>query len=347
MKKGTKIALILAAILIAAGILALVAGMALLDFDFSKLNSTNYITTEQTISDSFTGISVDCNSSSLRLLPAEDDSCRIVFTDTEEALHTAAVEDGILRISREENRKWFDFLRYIGMLSSSPEIRLYLPEAVYERLTIKTTSGDVELAAGLQFTDAELKCTSGNLICMADVQGSLLAEATSGDIRIGVVSADTVRLKATSGDIQFDGDETCDSLRAETTSGDIRISGLLDSGSLGIETTSGDITVAEAGCQNITITATSGDIVLQHVIAEKEMLLTATSGEVQLTDCDAESIRITTTSGDVEGSLLTGKLFHTETTSGDVIVPHGYRSGFCGVTTTSGDIHIVIAASAE
>jgi DUF4097 and DUF4098 domain-containing protein YvlB len=49
-----------------------------------------------------------------------------------------------------------------------------------------------------------------------------------------------------------------------------------------------------------------------------------------------------TTSGSVKGSLLTPKIFYTDTTSGSVDVPRSTEGGLCEIQTTSGSIRITI-----
>lgn len=322
MKKGIKIALILAAILIVAGIGAIIGGLATIDFDLNKLNNAKYVTTEQTVSEPFSEIVIDCNSSNVRLLPAEDETCRVVFTDSEKAILSAAVQDGTLRITRDENRNWYDFKFFFGFLSKSTEIRVYLPAAEYESLSVKATSGDI-LVNGLSIR------TSVNL------------ETTSGDIQLSdLPGCESVRTKATSGSIRISGVSGRETLSAETTSGDILIENAGEAGSLTFAATSGDITVSDASCLRCSGKTTSGDIALKNVILTDSLLLEATSGDVTFADCDAESVTISTTSGEVTGSFLNEMRIRAESSSGDIIVPHSNTGGSCTISTTSGDVHV-------
>ena len=54
------------------------------------------------------------------------------------------------------------------------------------------------------------------------------------------------------------------------------------------------------------------------------------------------SITVTTDTGDVRGSLLTDKVFLTETDTGDIDVPKTTTGGRCQITTNTGDIKISI-----
>jgi len=63
---------------------------------------------------------------------------------------------------------------------------------------------------------------------------------------------------------------------------------------------------------------------------------------VEFTACDAGEIVIETDTGDVEGTLLSDKIFITETDTGRIDVPKTTTGGRCQITTDTGDIKIKI-----
>ena len=78
------------------------------------------------------------------------------------------------------------------------------------------------------------------------------------------------------------------------------------------------------------------------MIAEKTLYARSTSGGVALEDCDGGAIRLESTSGSVKGTLLSDKIFITDSTSGSVNIPRSSAGGECEITTTSGSIEIRI-----
>ena len=66
------------------------------------------------------------------------------------------------------------------------------------------------------------------------------------------------------------------------------------------------------------------------------------TGDVTFTDADASEITVQTDTGDVSGSLLTEKVFITETDTGKVSVPNTVTGGRCKITTDTGDIRITV-----
>ena len=72
------------------------------------------------------------------------------------------------------------------------------------------------------------------------------------------------------------------------------------------------------------------------------MTLRRSTGDVELNACDAGGLSLKTTTGDVTGTLLSEKVFITDTSTGDVSVPKTTSGGKCEISTTTGDIRIDI-----
>ena len=78
------------------------------------------------------------------------------------------------------------------------------------------------------------------------------------------------------------------------------------------------------------------------MIADEKLSAESTSGGVELDGCDGGAIYIETSSGSVKGTLLSDKIFITDTSSGRVDVPRSSVGGECEIITTSGNIVIKI-----
>lgn len=77
---------------------------------------------------------------------------------------------------------------------------------------------------------------------------------------------------------------------------------------------------------------------MSHVIATEKLSIERTTGDVEFDDSDAADIFVKTGTGDVTGSLLTDKVFITQTDTGDVDVPQAITGGRCEINTNTGDI---------
>jgi hypothetical protein len=97
-------------------------------------------------------------------------------------------------------------------------IELWVPAGV-DRLSVKTISGDVEIAD--RVGDLDIETTSGDIAVRA-CSGSVRARSASGDLSIAAC-AEGLNLQTTSGDAIVELDEACDATRIETVSGDLEL----------------------------------------------------------------------------------------------------------------------------
>jgi len=205
--------------------------------------------------------------------------------------------DSILHIYTERKR---DFS--IGYLESHLVLELNIPEVYQRRLTVKSVSGDLDLAD--------------------HVFSILSLTTTSGDIDLNQVHTGPFMMKTTSGDLHADG-LFSENSEFSSVSGDIEIHSY--TGDVGVNTTSGDITLGYTEFANrVDINSTSGEVYLTLPgSAEFRLEARSTSGDIsckfpiQLSGADT---------GDSKHSI-----------SGDV----GSASHLITVRTISGDIEIM------
>ena len=78
------------------------------------------------------------------------------------------------------------------------------------------------------------------------------------------------------------------------------------------------------------------------MIAENKLSIKRSTGNVKFRSCDAAELYVKTSTGNVTGSLLTDKVFITETGTGRIDVPETSVGGRCEIKTDTGDIEIKI-----
>lgn len=319
MKETKKTAIIVAVIMIAVGIVSSVCAIAAMSFDFANINTVAFEINTYTVDEAFTAISIDGAECDINLYPSEDGTCKVVCRESDKISHTVSVTNNTLTIKRHDNRRWYE---HIGVYMSSMEIALYLPENEYEKLYAKNLSGNILAPSNFSFETAEVQSTSGNITFKASVSGALSAKTVSGELYI--CKTDPSKLTA------------------QSTSGDITIDNIDIESNVNIKAVSGDIELSNVKCQGLTVNTTSGDIELLDCIASGSVSIESVSGNTELRRCDADSLWLKTSSGDIYGSLLSDKIFITNTTSGNVNVPHCTTGGRCEITTTGGDIEFEI-----
>lgn len=320
MSKTAKKALIIAGACAAAGLILAFAAMALVGFDVEGLNTMKFETRTYEVRDSFQHIEIRDMDCDVRLLPAGGGQCRVVCTESDQIINTVEVEDGVLTVTRRDNRKWYG--RMGIWWSGGADVTVYLPEREYESIVLKTVSGEIDVPEDFAFAAADVNTTSGDITFLARTSGGLNIQSTSGAITAGGAAGGPVRMTTTSGDVRLS-----DAAAEE----------------LSVKTTSGEVFLSRVTARELEITTTSGEMELRFVRAEGSARLESVSGDVDLQDFDAADITVKTTSGDVDGSLLSPKAFEIHTTSGGVRVPPSDPSGgVCTVKTTSGDVEIEV-----
>ena len=316
MKKRT---VMIALLMVAIGIVLMIAGGFAMGFDFRKLDNHTYTERTVEITDAFENIIVT-KGSNIRLLPSEDGKCRAVFIESNKVTYSSNVEDGTLTIKRNDHRKWYD---YFGFNFTSYDVKLYLPETKYNYVNIKTFSGDIELAEGLIFHHVNLDATSGRISCQATIDDNLFAEVSSGSMDISGTNARGITLSI--------------------SSGSLNISNISSAGKIDISNTSGSVHADNVACESLEIRSTSGSTKLDSVIASGGMKINSSSGSIRFDGCDANEFDIRSTSGSVKGTLKSGKIFNVHSTSGSVNVPPSVEgSGTFNADVTSGSIKISI-----
>lgn len=320
MKKSKKVAIITAVAMLVIGCIIAFFALLSLNFDFSSLNTENSVNETYDIDESFKNINIEGPECDINLIPSDNDKCFVVCNESDKIQHSVTVENDTLKIKRTDNRKWYEHIVvfYWGEIS----INLYLPKNEYEKLSIKSASGNVEIPESFTFDTTEITSASGDVSFLSKVNNNIDIHTVSGNIYVG--------------------ETTAENLDAQSTSGDIKISSATIKDKLNTKSVSGNIKLTDTKCLSINSNTTSGDQTLSNVTAKTDAEFESVSGNIKMYQSDAEAINIKTTSGDVAGTLLTDKIFDVKTTSGDVDVPLSGTGGKCEVKTTSGNVNIKI-----
>lgn len=335
--------LLIAVILLAVGIVIAGIGAAFAfgkpDFSMSVSPLETFTTTYNEAA-GFTDIEIDGDSSKVTLIPWEGEGCKVVCTEAERITHTVEASNGTLRIIRHDNRLWYE---HFGVFIEEMTIDVYLPETEYEKLKIDNSSGSVDISEGFVFSEIDVDNASGAVKCNASAE-VINIDVSSGSIKLQNVSASDIKLDSASGSINAENISVRNEFYADSSSGSIKLSDA-ECGDISVTASSGSVKLSSIDCGNISAECSSGSINLSDVIASDRMKIRSASGSVKLNDCDAQDIDIRTASGSVSGTLLTGKIFETDTGSGSVKVPSSEAGGRCVIETGSGSIKISISGN--
>lgn len=322
MKNKVNLWLLIGGGLILFGGIIFVITMSFLDWDFKKLSTVEYETNEYEINEGFKNILIDTNTTDIILLPSEDEKAKVVAYEEEKINHIAKVEDGTLKIERNDTRKWHEKLQPFNFDSS--KLTVYLPKASYESLKIDSSTGDIKIPQNFTFRNIEIDTSTSDVNCSASSSGLLKIKVSTGDICVDGAFYAEMNIKA--------------------STGDIKLLGTACIGKISLEVSTGDISASTITCNEFTATGSNGDITLGNVIATSKMQIKTGTGDISLDRCDSYDINLKATTGDIEGSLLTDKIFDADASTGDVSVPANVKdAGKCTIRTTTGDINIKIS----
>ena len=318
MNKWTKIWIITAAILILIGCMIFGGMMMALKWDFAKLSTVKFETNNYVLDTDFSNISVKTDTADIVFAASQDGSCSVVCYAQKNLSHSVAVKDGTLAIELVDTRNWYD---HIGIIAHTPKITVYLPDGQYDTLSIKESTGDIEIPEVLTFETIDISLSTGDVKNYASAS-NVQIKTTTGDIHTESISADNMELSVTTGDI---------TARSVACKGDLKVT-----------VRTGDAQLTDVVCNTLTSTGSTGDITLENVTAAESFSITRTTGDVTFKSCDAGSLKIQTDTGDVTGNLLGEKIFITQTSTGNVTVPQSTTGGICEINTSTGDIKITV-----
>ncbi len=320
MSRTAKIWLIVAAVLIVlGGCLFVGARMAAGNWDFASLRNAKMETNTVEISDDFQSISIRSDTEDVVFVPSDDGSCRVAFTEWENEKHTASVQDGTLTIERIDSRAWYEHVRFS---LADTKITVYLPQSSYASLLIEESTGDVELPGDFSFENIDVTLSTGDVRCFASSAGPLRIAASTGSIYAENLSAGELALSVSTGGVE---------LRSVTCAGEL---------SVGVST--GKTRLTDVSCGSFVSTGSTGDIRLENVLASGLLSIERSTGDVKFDGCDAGELYVKTDTGDVSGTLLSDKVFITQSDTGRVEVPETTSGGKCKVVTDTGDIRLSV-----
>ena len=299
-------------VLIMVGLLMSLVTLVAIGFELETLLDQREDTYE--ITESFNRIAMDLDTADVTIKPSTDGKCTLYTKCKDSVTIKYTVEKGELKIVEETK-----ILTELFCMGSNSMI-LYLPKDSYNTLKIDGSTTDVNIS-DISFESGEIVVSTGDVTINSNV-GKLNVSVSTGDISITGLTGNSITLKSTTGDV---------SIENSTLSGALKLKGKTS-----------DFEMKNVSLHSIEAEVSTGDVELESVIVTKEMKLKTSTGDIELKGCDAEAMEIKTSSGDVEGTLLTSKIFYTESRSGKISVPKSDKGGMCQVVTSSGDIKFKI-----
>ena len=273
--KKTAIAILIAVLVVAIGAGVCFAGLSAVQFDFTKLDRTEYATNTYSMGP-VQVLDIQCDTADVELVAEGENDCKVVCFENDREKYTVDAVDGTLVIRPETSgARW----RLFGFAFKSPKITVYLPAGEYERLKAEIHTGDITADRALAFDAVEVKLSTGDL-AMSGVQARRFsAHGSTGDIRLRDMTPETVDVSVSTGKIE---------LVNVVCSGDLRV-----------KSTTGDIRLTDVDGANVYLSASTGDIT-GTIRTDKVFTAHASTGKV--------SVPATTSGGRCEAETSTGDI---------------------------------------
>ena len=319
MSKTVKIWLIIASSLVLVGCIIFGGVMNMLKWDFTKLSTAKYETNAYEINEDYKNISIVTDTANIVFLPSEDSKTSVVCHEQKNMKHSVTVKGDTLAIEVVDTRKWYE---YIGINVGGPKITVNIPNGEFGALLVKSSTGNVEIPKDFKFESIDITESTGKVTNYASASELIKIKASTGDIHIKNISAGALDLSV--------------------STGGITVSNVTSEGDVKINVSTGKTNITDIECKNVISSGTTGDIFLKNVIASEKFSIERSTGDVKFDGSDAAEIVAKTDTGNVRGSLLTDKVFITQTDTGSIDVPKTMTGGRCEIITDTGDIKIII-----
>ena len=306
--------------LIIIGIVLLLVGGAI--FALGIVNSSknkNIITKEYEVED-FNNLNIDISTADLVIKKSEDGKNKVVCAEREKEYHEVKVENNTLLITSIDKKLWYE--RIFSFNFTKMSVTVYLKDNQYNELKIDIETGNTNVDKGFTFNNISFEGSTGDVEILSNVNTLIDMTVSTGNIKLQDINTKNIKLK--------------------TSTGDIKVNNVNVEEDIKIDVSTGKINLDNVTGVNANLESSTGKMFLTNVILSGNMNLKASTGDIKFDGSDAANITVKTSTGDVTGTILTGKVFTCNTSTGKVQVPDSVAGGTFKAETSTGDIKIQI-----
>jgi lia operon protein LiaG len=261
MNKGALLGLALIAI----GIIALVFNSTNQPvFNFFSGSTENINETQVVDGEKITSIDISASSAGVYLIPTDRDEITIELTGSVSSKlrnsFSLDVDTNRDKLTVNVKRKSETIKNIFGVVTINTKLEVYIPEKVYDSISIQTSSGKVSIgdldaksfavnsSSGsinlsdiIAEKDITVQSSSGRIAVSNSQTKSVSASASSGSITLDSVVAETMNVAASSGRIELI--ESVGAITAAASSGSINIDQKQLAGNINVSTSSGRVAI--------------------------------------------------------------------------------------------------------
>ena len=306
--------------IVAVGIIIFVVALANLGWNVDKLDSSfnSKIFYAENVEE-YNGVtSVELSAKDAKVTIEKGSEFRVLYDENNRYKYEVSLVEGKLKIKQTRALGFMMF----SFIVRTPEIKI-------------TLDND-----GIAF-DGTLD--NGSLSVSDFGFTSFSLDGQNGTSSFKNVTATSLEVKDTNGEIVFEGVNVNYSLNATTTNGEVTANNVT-AGSVGFKSTNGQIKAEEVVADGaVKLTGTNGRIYANNLRAES-LEAGTTNGNIDCERTAVKGLTLKSTNGDIDITLLGGAdefKFNASSRNGKVSVPRdGSGSRTANITTTNGDINV-------
>ncbi len=315
MSKKSTIWIIIAAFLVVIGTITFTIVMSVNKWEMKTISTDNYEKKTYDVTEDFGDIDIQVETDDICFVVSTDGKCKVECYENENEKHSVSVSNNTLTVKYEDNRKWYD---HIGIHFETPKITIYLTKTEFNKLYIKSSTGDIDVPKDFTFENVDITLSTGDVDFSATVKTGNKIGLSTGDINIKDTSAGTCELRVSTGKITIE-NFSCD-------------------GEIKTKSSTGAVVMDNVKCASVDSYGTTGRLDMEDVLVSGKIYAERSTGDIYINNSDAAELYLKTSTGHVKGSLLTDKVYITDTSNGNVDVPKSVSGGKCEIVTSTGNI---------
>lgn len=161
---------------------------------------TKYVTNTYEITDTYKEILLDAQEAKVKIEPSSDSNTKIVFFEKKRRPYGFYIEDNTLTI-KSTKTKWYHALRF-GINRS--EIKLCVPKLIFDKITVKSTVGSVDISSITCRADIDITTNTGKVNADGIFCKSFNSKGNTGRITLNKLDAeDSVYIKRNTGKVSL------------------------------------------------------------------------------------------------------------------------------------------------
>ena len=294
-----KVAVIVAIILLAVGLAVAIVGLCITNFKFDFKPSTKCVELEE----DFNRISVDVDTSDIKFLPSDTGKSfvEIVEPNNAKLVHNVQVKNGVLSVSEQDNRKWYE---YVGIGIGGRSITFYLATTDFEALNIESDTGNITVPKEFSFRNAEIEVDTGDVTFAANVFGKLSVDSDTGEISLsGSPNCESLEIESDTGRITVENVKAAQGVSIESGSGKVMLTGVVTDGALYVKTSTGNVSLDGCDGGRVNIFTSTGDV-KGTLLSDKIFDADSNTGDVNVPSTrDGGECKIRCSTGNIKISI--------------------------------------------